>query len=83
METYSAKKGYYQGGKKMGNTIENLYGAPALILLVVGILLSGVLFYSMFKYADEGNLLMVVSIPLGISLLALGIGRGLVSAIKE
>ncbi len=67
----------------MGNTIENLYGVPALILFVVGILLSGILFYSMFKYADEGNLLMVILIPLAISLIALGIARGLVSSIKE
>ncbi|WP_440956621.1 hypothetical protein ACSAZK_06865 [Methanosarcina sp. Mfa9] len=67
----------------MSNTIEKIYGGPALFMLVVGMLLSSILFYLMFKYADEGNLLMVISIPLVISLIALVIARALASSIKD
>lgn len=71
------------GGKIMSNTIENLYGAPVLCLLAIGILLSTVLFSFMFKYAEEGNLLMVILIPLVVSLIALGIAGGLSSTTNE
>ncbi|MCQ1534371.1 hypothetical protein FTO70_01390 [Methanosarcina sp. KYL-1] len=67
----------------MSNTIEKMYGGPAVFLLVVGILISTILFYFMFKYADEGNLMMVIAIPLVISLLAFGIARGVASSIKD
>jgi hypothetical protein len=71
------------GGKMMSNTIENLYGAPVICLLVIGLLLSTVLFSLMFKYAEEGNLLMVILIPLAVSLIALGIAGGLSSTTNE
>ncbi len=65
------------------NTIEKLYGGPALILMVIGILVTSFLFYFMFKYADEGNLFMVIAIPLGISVFALIVAKLLGSSIKE
>jgi len=67
----------------MGNTIEKLYGGPAIILLVVGILSSFIMFNFMFKYADEGNLFMVILIPLVVSIVALVVGMSLGSMIEE
>lgn len=65
------------------NKIENLYGGPAIILTVVGILVTSFLFYYMFKYADEGNLLMVIAIPLIISFVALIAARFMGSTVKD
>ena len=67
----------------MSNIIEKLYGGPAIILTIIGILMSSFLFYFMFKYADEGNLFMVIAIPLAVSVVALIIAGFLGSAIKE
>lgn len=67
----------------MSNTIEKLQMGPVLAFLVVGILLSSILFYTMFKYADEGNLFMVILIPLVISAIAFGIGMSIVPGSKE
>jgi uncharacterized membrane protein len=66
----------------MSNTIEKLWGGPAIILTIIGILVTSFLFYFMFKYADEGNLLMVIAIPLVISVIALIVARFMGSAIK-
>jgi hypothetical protein len=67
----------------MSNKIEKLYGGPAIILTIIGILMTSFLFYFMFKYADEGNLFMVIAIPLVISFVALIAARFMGSAIKE
>jgi len=67
----------------MSNKIEKLYGGPAIILTVIGILVTSFLFYFMFKYADEGNLFMVIAIPLGISIFALVVAKFMGATIKE
>lgn len=69
--------------KDTGTDIEKLYGWPAFFLLAVGILLSSLMFYFMFKYAEEGNLLMVISLPLLVSIIAIIIGKSLVSGIND
>jgi hypothetical protein len=44
----------------MGKDTQSVLGGPAIVLLGIGALLSAALFYFMFRYADEGNLLMVI-----------------------
>lgn len=76
-------KGLLPEGGNMSNKIEKLYGGPAIILTIIGILVTSFLFYYMFKYADEGNLFMVIALPLVISFVALIAARFMGSAIKE
>lgn len=76
-------KGLLPEGRNMSNKIEKLYGGPAIILTIIGILVTSFLFYYMFKYADEGNLFMVIALPLVISFVALIAARFMGSAIKE
>ncbi|MDD3247425.1 MAG: hypothetical protein PHF18_11350 [Methanosarcina sp.] len=66
----------------MRKDTEKILGGPATILLVVGILLSTILFYFMFKFADEENLFMVILTTLLISIIAIAIAKGLVSMNK-
>jgi len=66
----------------MSKDTEKIIGGPAAILLVVGVALSAILFYLMSKYADEGNLFMVLLTALLISIIAIAIARGLVSINK-
>jgi len=61
---------------------EKILGGPAAILLFVGVALSAILFYYMFKFADEENLFMVLLTTLMISIIAIAIARGLVSIYK-
>lgn len=76
-------KGLLPEGKDMSNTIEKLYGGPAIVLTIIGILMTSFLFYFMFKYADEGNLFMVIAIPLIISVFALIVGKFMSSVINK
>ncbi len=46
--------------KSMDKDIKNSLGSPTIILMGIGAILSAALFYFMFKYADQGNLLMVI-----------------------
>lgn len=62
----------------MGNDIESISVGPVLCLLVVGILISSFLFYFMFKYAEEGNLVMVILIPLLVSIISIVIGKSFI-----
>ena len=66
----------------MRKDTEKILGGPATILLVVGIALSTILFYFMFKFADEENLFMVILTTLLISIIAIAIAKGLVSMNK-
>jgi len=61
---------------------EKILGGPAAILLFVGVALSAILFYYMFKFADEENLFMVLVTTLMISIIAIAVARGLVSIYK-
>lgn len=76
-------KGLLPEGGNMSNKIEKLWGGPAILLTVIGILVTSFLFYFMFKYADEGNLFMVITIPLVISVFALVVAMFMGSTIKE
>jgi len=46
--------------KNMDKGTKNSLGSPTIILMGIGAILSAALFYFMFKYADQGNLLMVI-----------------------
>jgi hypothetical protein len=61
----------------MDKSTENALGKPALVLLSVGAVISVVLFYFMFKFADEENLLMVVLTASLIAVISFGIVKGL------
>lgn len=63
----------------MGRDTEKALGRPAIILISIGAILDIILFYLMFKFADEGNLFMVLLTAVLIILVALGITKGLVS----
>ncbi|AKB29525.1 hypothetical protein MSSAC_1179 [Methanosarcina siciliae C2J] len=62
---------------------ENILGGPTAILLFVGVALSAILFYYMFKFADEENLFMVLVTTLMISIIAIAVARGLVYLYKH
>ncbi len=66
----------------MRKDTEKILGGPAAILLLVGLALSAILFYFMFKFADEENLLMVLLTTSLICIIAIAIARGLVSVSK-
>lgn len=63
----------------MGRDTGKTLGGPAIVLLAVGAILDVILFYFMFKFADEENLFMVLLTAALIGLIALGIAKGLVS----
>lgn len=63
------------GRKNTGNAL----GGPAIALMGVGAVLSAILFYLMFKYADEENLFMVILTTALIATVSIGIAKGLVS----
>ena len=67
----------------MGKDTENVLGIPTIILMGVGAILSAILFYFMFKFADDGNLLMVLLTASLIAVISFGIVKGLVSISKH
>jgi len=62
----------------MGKDTGNVLGGPATILVGVGAVLSAVLFYFMFKYADEANLFMVFLTTALIAVISIGVAKGLI-----
>ena len=67
----------------MGKDTENVLGIPTIILMGVGAISSAILFYLMFKFADDGNLLMVLITASLIAVISFGIVKGLVSISKH
>ncbi len=63
----------------MGRDTGKSLGRPAIILVGIGAILDVILFYLMFKFADKGNLFMVLLTAVLIILVALGITKGLIS----
>jgi hypothetical protein len=63
----------------MGRDTGKALGGPAIILVGIGAIFDVILFYFMFKFADEENLFMVLLIAVLIGVVALGIAKGLVS----
>jgi hypothetical protein len=62
----------------MGRDTGKALGRPAIIVVGIGAILNVILFYLMFKFADGGNLFMVLLTAVLIGLVALGITKGLV-----
>jgi ABC-type Fe3+-siderophore transport system permease subunit len=56
---------------------KNPLGSPAIILIGIGAILSAALFYFMFRYADQGNLLMVIITALLIVAVSFGAMKGI------
>jgi len=64
----------------MGRDTEKVLGGPAIALVGIGAIIDIILFYFMFKFADEEeNLLMVISTAVLIGIIGLGVAKGLVS----
>ncbi|MDK2939165.1 MAG: hypothetical protein PWQ51_1329 [Methanolobus sp.] len=61
----------------MEGPLGKIYGMPAAVLLVVGMVLSAFLFYSLMKAAENGNVLMVVILSIAISIVAFVISRAI------
>ena len=61
----------------MEGPLGKIYGMPAVVLLVVGMVLSAFLFYSLMKAAENGNVLMVVILSIAISIVAFVISRAI------
>lgn len=61
----------------MGRDTGNALGSPTVILMGIGAVLDVILFYLMFKFADQGNLFMVLLTAVLIVVVALGISKGL------
>ncbi len=61
----------------MGKDNGNALGSPAIVLMGIGAVLDIILFYLMFKFADQGNLFMVILTAVLIGVVALGITKGL------
>ncbi|MHB8102692.1 MAG: hypothetical protein ACYDEF_11100 [Methanosarcina sp.] len=67
----------------MGKDTENVLGGPTIILMGIGAVVSAVLFYFMFKFADAGNLLMVLLTASLIAVISFGVVKVLVSTSKN
>jgi uncharacterized membrane protein len=61
----------------MEGPLGKIYSLPILILLLAGALMSAFLFYSMMKYAEAGNIIMVLLLAIAISIVALVIGQAI------
>ena len=55
---------------KPKNPIEKLYKTPASIILVVGIIVTALLFKGLLMFADQGDLFMVILMAVGVSIVA-------------
>lgn len=53
-------------------------GGPAAILLLVGGVLTVILFYLMFQFAEQENLFLVILTALLIGVVSMGVAKGLV-----
>jgi len=63
--------------KNMDKDTKNYSESPAIILMGIGAILSAALFYFMFKYADQGNLLMVIITSSLIVVVSFGVVKGI------
>jgi hypothetical protein len=61
----------------MEGPLGKIYSIPAAILLVIGMVLSAFLFYSLMKAAENGNLLMVILLAIAISIVAFVVSKAI------
>ncbi|MDK2827100.1 hypothetical protein SAMN04488589_0359 [Methanolobus vulcani] len=61
----------------MEGPLGKIYSIPPAVLLVVGMVLSAFLFYSLMKAAENGNVLMVVILAIAISIVAFVVSRAI------
>jgi hypothetical protein len=58
-------------------------GGTAAILLFIGGVLTVILFYFMFQFAEQENLFMVILTALLIGVVSMGVAKGLVHIYKH
>ena len=63
--------------KSMDKENKNPIGSTAIILMGIGAILSVALFYFMFNFADQGNMIMVILTALMIVGVSFGTMKGL------
>jgi hypothetical protein len=63
----------------MEKSVEKPSSTPVIIIIGVGAVIDAILFYYMFKFADQGNLFMVLLASLLIVVVAIGVTKGVVS----
>ncbi len=61
----------------MEGPLGKIYSMPAAILLVIGMVLSAFLFYSLMKAAENGNLLLVILLAVAISIVAFVVSKAI------
>ncbi len=61
----------------MEGPLGKLYDMPATVLMIIGLVLSAFLFYSLMKAAENGNLLMVILLAVSISIVAFVVSRAI------
>jgi uncharacterized membrane protein len=61
----------------MEGPLGKIYSLPISLLLLAGALMSAFLFYSMMKYAEAGNLIMVILLAIAVSIVAFVIGQAI------
>jgi uncharacterized membrane protein len=61
----------------MEGPLGKIYSLPISILFIAGALISAFLFYSMMKYAEAGNLIMVILLAIAVSVVAFVIGQAI------
>ena len=61
----------------MEGPLGKIYSMPSAVLLVIGMVLSAFLFYSLMKAAENGNLLMVILLAIAISIVAFVVSKAI------
>lgn len=68
----------------MEGPLEKIYSMPAAVLLVIGMVISVFLFYSLMKAAENGNLMLVILLAVAISIVAFVVSKAIkLQKIKE
>lgn len=63
----------------MGKDTGNGLGSSTIALLGIGAIVDIILFYFMFKFADEAKLFMVILVAVLIGIISMVVAKGLVS----
>lgn len=63
----------------MNKNTENVLKGPGIVLVAVGAVLNAILFFLMFRFADQENLTMVIVTTLLIAVVSIGVAKGLIS----
>ncbi|MGB9927236.1 MAG: hypothetical protein ACPK85_02375 [Methanosarcina sp.] len=63
----------------MNKNTQDVLKGPGIALVAVGAVINAILFFLMFRFADQENLTMVIVTTLLIAVVSIGVAKGLVS----